>query len=189
MPGHNHLYILALAAAVAGTFLFPSRGDASDVQIFPPQTVAGLVCPQGDTLALTWDGTHNVECSNIPTCNAALGQGLNFDGSNFTCVTPCVPQPTTIDSGACPSGETGSPVSQPAMTTCDGSPPIPTGAPAVNTCTATVEVPFTIVMACNVGQVVYGEYDSTGNFNTEVCSQASSHCAYYTCTASGLVAQ
>ena len=51
MPGHNHLYKLALATAVAGTLLFPSRGYANDVQIFPPQTVAGVACPQGNTLA------------------------------------------------------------------------------------------------------------------------------------------
>ena len=77
MLGHNHFYKLALAAAVAASFLFPSRGYAKDVQIFPPQTIAGLACPQGNSLALTWDGTHNVECSNIPTCNAALGQASN----------------------------------------------------------------------------------------------------------------
>lgn len=180
MPGHSHHYKLALAAAVAATFLLPSRGYASDVQIFPPQTVAGLVCPQGDTLALTWDGTHNVECSSIPTCNAALGQGLNFDGSNFTCVTPCVPQPTTINSGTCPSGETGSPVSQPATLNCDGS-VTPTG-PAVNTCS--ISISSNQAVECVVGQTLSGTY-SGGIFTP--CDGGS--CTTYLCTAAGLVAQ
>jgi hypothetical protein len=185
MLGHNHFYKLALAAAVAASFLFPSRGYAKDVQIFPPQTIAGLACPQGNSLALTWDGTHNVECSNIPTCNAALGQGLTFDGSNFSCVTPCVPQSTTINSGTCPPGETGSPVSQPAVQNCDGT-ITPTSAPSTNTCA--VWVPAIGTTPCIPGQTLTGYIDANGNFN-DSCGGSNPACVNYTCTAGGLVAQ
>jgi hypothetical protein len=185
MPGHDHLYKLALSAAVAGAFLFPLRGYASDVQIFPPQTVTGLVCPQGDTLALTWDGVHNVECSNIPTCSTALGQGLTFDGSNFSCVTPCVPQPTTINSGTCPPGEIGAPVAQPAVLNCDGT-ITPTGAAPTNTCQ--VWVAAAAMVPCTPGQTLTGYLDATGSYHAQ-CGGANPACVNYTCTASGLVPQ
>jgi hypothetical protein len=185
MSEHTDIYKLAVASAIAATFLFPSRGYAGEVQIFPPQTVAGVACPQGNSLALTWDGIHNVQCSNIPTCNTALGQGLTFDGSNFSCVTPCVPQPTTIDSGTCPAGEIGAPVSQPAMQNCDGT-ITPTSAAPTNTCQ--VWVPAVGDLACTPGQTLTGYIDANGSYNPQ-CGGANPPCVNYTCTAGGLVPQ
>ena len=40
---------------------------------------------------MLWDGVHNVECVNVPSCSAALVQGLTFDGSNFSCITHAFP--------------------------------------------------------------------------------------------------
>jgi hypothetical protein len=185
MSGHTDLYKLAVASAIAATLLFPLRGYASDVQIFPPQTVAGLTCPQGNSLALTWDGTHNVECSNIPTCNTALGQGLTFDGSNFSCITPCVPQATTIDTGTCPPGEIGAPVSQPAVLNCDGT-ITPTSASPTNTCQVFVAAIGSV--PCTPGQTLTGFIDANGNYNV-ACGGANPACVNYTCTANGLVPQ
>jgi hypothetical protein len=61
-----------LVTAVAGLLLVSPSAFARDVQIFPPQTLAGAPCPQGDANGLLWDGIHNVECVYVPTCNAAL---------------------------------------------------------------------------------------------------------------------
>ena len=175
----------ALVAVCAALLLFSPRVVANDVQIFPPQTLAGAPCPQGDANGLLWDGIHNVECIYVPTCNAALGQGLTFDGSKFSCVTPCVPQPTAINSGTCPPGEIGSPVSQPAVQNCDGTITL-TGAPATNTCQ--VWVSAAAMVPCTPGQTLTGYVDTTGSYHA-LCGGVNPPCVNYTCTASGLVAQ
>jgi hypothetical protein len=173
------------AAFLATLLLFSSPGFAGDVQIFPPQTITGAVCPRGTSTGLLWDGIHNVECMNVPICNIALGQGLTFDGTKFSCVTPCIPQPTTIDSGTCPPGEVGAPVSQPAIQNCDGT-ITPTGAPATNTCQ--VWVRSVGEMPCTPGQTLTGFIDATGAFNP-ACGGSNPPCVNYACTASGLQPQ
>lgn len=174
-----------LAAAFAGLLLFSPHAFANEVQIFPPQTITGSACPQGDANGLLWDGIHNVECVYVPTCSAALGQGLTFDGTKFSCVTPCVPQPTAINSGTCPPGEIGSPVSQPAVLNCDGTITL-TGAAPTNTCQ--VWVAASSMVPCSPGQTLTGYLDTTGAYHG-ACGGINPPCVNYTCTASGLVPQ
>lgn len=169
--------------AFTGMLLFSPLAFADDVQIFPPQPPAGTPCPQGSAAGLLWDGIHNVECVNVPTCNTALGQGLTFDGAKFTCVTPCIPQPTTITSGTCPPGETGAPASQPAVLNCDGT-ITPTSSEITNTCQ--VFVPAFSAVACTPGQIMMGYLDANGTYYS-ACGGSNPPCVAYICTSSGLV--
>jgi hypothetical protein len=191
MSIYNHLGKLAVAAAVTGLLVYPSGAYATndDVVIFPPQLPSpapvGTLCPPnppGYTYTLIWDGVHNVECGQVPTtCQA--GQGLQFNGSNFVCVTPCSGPTTTFQTtGACPNGETGE-IGNSVVTQCDGS----STSTATNTCGQLVVFPAVSAVECTVGATVVGYFDSTGSFNTQ-CT-ATTPCQNYTCTTGGPVIQ
>ena len=158
---------------------------ASDVQIFPPQTAAGIICPPnppGFTYSLVWDGVSNVKCAEVPL-NCALGQGLQYNASTaaFVCVTPCS-GPTTVQANvqSCPSGQIGN-IFNSVVTQCDGSvTTIPT-----NTCGYAMTA--TVSTQCSPGSTMSGYIDSTGNFNMFCGGAGEPVCQTFSCGPTGPV--
>ena len=191
MPRYNYLHGLTVIAATLGLFLCsPDVQAANNVQVFPPLQPSppfppNTPCPQGETLALLWNGVGNVQCANVPTCTPA--QGLQFDSAtgSFICVTPCAgPQAVQIDGQACPAGQSGS-IYTPGQKNCDGT-ITPTGA-QIDTCTTVptnIQIPAESTISCQVGQTITGFFDGSGNFNTN-CNLGT--CVTYNCTAGGLI--
>jgi hypothetical protein len=188
MPKYDHLCRLAATAVVSGLLLCPSSGyAATGIQFFPPQlpspAPADTVCPPsppGYTYAEVWDGVHNVECAKIPTTCTA-GQGLQFNGSNFVCVTPCsIPVVTQQNVQPCPAGQQGS-IYEQVTTQCDGS----SALVHQNTCDTLLSFPAVSAVQCTVGGAVFGYYESSGRFNVQ-CN-AATPCSLYVCTVGGLV--
>ncbi|MGE3623270.1 MAG: hypothetical protein AB7H77_05295 [Bdellovibrionales bacterium] len=186
ISAHRRLAALAIAAIAFVLLLMPNgSASAADSQVFPPVMPGTTdVCPPNPTgyvYNLVWDGASNVECAKVPiSCSA--GQGLQYDGTEFKCITPCSgPSTVFIATGACPSGAVGE-VGKQVTTQCDGS---FTESP-INTCGQVITISTTTQITCPVGETVSGVMTG-GVIDSLTCMTNPSACSNYTCTAGGLV--
>jgi hypothetical protein len=163
MPSWENRFVIAVAFAslLAG---MPSARAQSDVtvQFFPPivpGTNPEQICgksPNGYTYSLVWDGATTVQCATVPvTCPS--GEGLVYDGANFQCIVPCMPQLITIGTTACASPDVGYTDAQQALQFCDGTVQAIT-APASNCAPPQVTIPAISSISCTAGSSVSGAY-------------------------------